>query len=154
MTALLPLQGAAAGLPNDSVQKMPLADYPSEESLQQQEGEMHLASGGRAASTILSPAHAGMGEANPMSTQISASAQAVLPPATHRDPTSSRDQSPCPRFPAERGTVYGCCGHCWRGAIRGWSPHLKRTPKGFVLCLYHYKCCKLLTFLIWSVLPL
>lgn len=110
MTAFLPLQGAAAGLPNDSVQKMPLADYPSEESLQQQEGEMHLASGGRAASTILSPAHAGMGEANPMSTQISASAQAVLPPATHGDPTSSRDQPHVPGSQQGEGPCMGAVG--------------------------------------------
>lgn len=43
MTALLPLEGAALGLPNDSVQKMPSADHPAEEPLQEREGEMHLA---------------------------------------------------------------------------------------------------------------
>lgn len=116
MTALFPLEEAPVGLPNDSVQKMPLADHPSEESLQQQEGEMHLALGGSAASSIL---HTGMGEGNLISAQISASAQAVFPLDIHRYPTRSRDQSPRPQLPAGRGTMYGCCGFCWGGVIRG-----------------------------------
>lgn len=144
------------------------------ESLQQQGGKTHRPSGpGEEEQAAPSSALACMGVREPelqpsqgkkscSRTDLCGRTGCLLPLETRTDPASSRDLSQCPQFPARRGDAAAPMGQHPGWALQGCD---KRTcPRGpeeicpsdlsFALCLYHYKCCKLLAFVIWSFLLL